>query len=616
MKKYIILAFLTLCIAISSLAQITISSPINRAVYQRNSSGTSGSATVTIAGQAPNVPCSANNYIRYRILNITLSTGSTISTYTNWTIMAVDARGRFFFNITPNTGWYQIDFELYLNNTLVTTNNTKFGVGDVYIIAGQSNAQGLSYGDASNQKPSTPQSGDVTYEAVVSCNYEEYCLMQGSKMPRFPTFSIIASGTSSLALGNKIAPTGHSNLYYTRLGNQLAASGVPVAFFNAAAQGSSIINWYESSFGNNTNAVFSAGTVFCNYGGSYVGSQAEPYSTFKKTLNYFASLFGIRAVLWHQGESDNNNSVYGHSTNMTSSTYQLNLEKVITQSRTDFGGAIPWLVSKVSYSKVNAPFLNIYQPVIDGQTLVIGNSNNNPVYLGAQTDQFLAGSRRADDGLHFDNNTNTTGLDGIRQAGGEWKNRLPLASGTPIAAIPMRNITVTKSGSSTFTLTAPAPPSGVTYTNYYWVANSDRLDNASFTTSSITLSGGTNYRCYLKRSDGKIEMTASGFTSTTCAANREAAIEEEPEGVNLKGYPNPATNDFTIEFEMPFDSDYTKLDLTNMTGEVVKVVAQGSFAKGHFTYPMVGKELPSGTYICRLLINDVTYSTKLVKLGQ
>lgn len=88
------------------------------------------------------------------------------------------------------------------------------------------------------------------------------------------------------------------------------------------------------------------------------------------------------------------------------------------------------------------------------------------------------------------------------------------------------------------------------------------------------------------------------------------------EGVNLKGYPNPATNDFTIEFEILFYSDYTKLDLTNMTGEVVKVVAQGSFAKGHFMYPMVGKELPSGTYICRLLINNVMYSTKLVKLGQ
>ena len=129
-----------LCFPAIIKAQLTISSPFDKAVYQRNASGNTaiGSAIITLAGQCPQVLCIPNSYVRYRILNITLATGATISTYTNWTTITLDARGRFFFTITPNTGWYQIEFQAYFNNSLNSSNITKFGVGDVYIIAGQS----------------------------------------------------------------------------------------------------------------------------------------------------------------------------------------------------------------------------------------------------------------------------------------------------------------------------------------------------------------------------------------------------------------------------------------------------------------------------------------------
>ena len=181
--------------------------------------------------------------------------------------------------------------------------------------------------------------------------------MQNGKMPKFPVLSTLVSGTSATSLGNAIGPTGHSNWCYTVLGNQIASQGIPVAFFNTAAQGSSIQNWEESSRGLTPTTVFDASLTFCNYdvgtSGPYQGSVGEPYATFKKTLKYFGSLFGIRAVLWHQGESDNFGSSLGHSngasgTGLTASEYETNLANIIEQSRRDFGDG-------TATGKVNVP---------------------------------------------------------------------------------------------------------------------------------------------------------------------------------------------------------------------------------------------------------------------
>ena len=605
-----------MCFPAITKAQLTISSPFDKAVYQRNASGITpvGSATITLAGQCPEILCIPNSYVRYRILNINLSNGATISTYTTWTNITLDARGRFFFTITPNTGWYQIDFQAYFNNGLVNSNITKFGVGDVYIISGQSNAQGINT-DA-NPQPTTVQSGDITYEAVVSCNYHENCLMGNGKMPRFPVFSTLASGTSATSLGNAIAPAGYNNWCYTRLGNRLAALGIPVAFFNAGQGGTSIRNWYDTRLSENdvTPSTFS-GTNYC--ANLTPGIKGEPYATLKKTLRYYGSLFGVRAVLWHQGESDNPSSSNPVSPLVDTPEYKTKLEAVINQSRVDFGSNVPWVVSKASFfnNQSTTTITNAQAQVISGPVSPPTPSLNPLPLLGVETDSYTLAYRKSDQ-VHFNNNKLLTplGEDGLRTLGDLWKNILPLNSATsPITASPVQNITVIKSGNS-FTLTAPNG-----YTKYYWVTNNNRLNNTYSTSQSITVTGGTNYRCYLEKSNGNIDITSTAYTTSVCPNNRESAENDEfissEDGVSLKGYPNPATHDFTIEFDMPFEADFAKIDLMTMTGEVVKVIAQGSYAKGHFTYPMVGKELTSGTYLCRLQINNTVYSTKLVKLG-
>ncbi len=191
--------------AFSSKSQIRLSSPIDKAVYQRN---TSGNASISFAGQVPQIPCGTGNFLKYSITKISLQNGSLISTITPFTTLSNDARGRFFFTNSLSTGWYSVTFQTYFNNNLTFTNSYKFGIGDVYIIAGQSNAQSISLSDASDQTPSSMVSGELTYEAVVSCNYQEYCFMPNGKMPKYPVFSTLASGTGVGSLGNAIAPTG------------------------------------------------------------------------------------------------------------------------------------------------------------------------------------------------------------------------------------------------------------------------------------------------------------------------------------------------------------------------------------------------------------------------
>ncbi len=613
MKTYITISiFLLILLTFHVKAQIRLSSPIERAVYQRNASG---NASISFAGQVPQIPCGTGNYLRYSISRISLQNGSFVFTVVPFTTLTNDARGRFFFTNSLNTGWYSVTFQTYFNNTLVFTNSYKFGVGDVYIIAGQSNAQSISLSDSPDQTPSSTLPGELTYEAVVSCNYQEYCFMPNGRMPRYPLFSTLASGTGVGSLGNAIAPTGFNNWGYTVLGNQLAAQGVPVSFFNAAAGGSSIRNWFESRNGGNTTNIY-GNYIFCS--NASPGISGEPYATFQKTLNYYGSLFGVRAILWHQGEADNKNVPSGRPRpipDVSQAEYKSNLETIIQKSWADFGSNVAWVISRASFNlnTVSSDIINAQNQVINNLVISVPSSP------GAVTDQYGLSHRKGDinDQVHFNNNLSTTGINGLRTLGNEWKSKLPISNGTPILPTPIQDITVVKN-SSNFTMTAP---SGTGY-SYFWVAGNDRIDNKISIAQTISVTGGFDYRCFVKKPDGNYFLTTACYGAFVCSNgnNRESAdvydFSGAEDGVGLRSYPNPSSNDFTIEFDVPFEAESVKVELASISGINVKTIAQGSFAKGHYTYPMIGKDLAPGSYICRLVINESSYSTKLIKISE
>ncbi len=118
------------------------------------------------------------------------------------------------------------------------------------------------------------------------------------------------------------------------------------------------------------------------------------YSLIKDALT-FTGTNGVRAILWHQGESD---SLAGTSP----SNYASMLESIIDQSRVDAGYDVPWGVALASYHPSATASNEVL--VIAGQWLVI-TGGLNKVFLGAQTDFFHLTNYLADS-VHF----NTAGL--------------------------------------------------------------------------------------------------------------------------------------------------------------------------------------------------------------
>ena len=114
---------------------------------------------------------------------------------------------------------------------------------------------------------------------------------------------------------------------------------------------------------------------------------------------------GARAVLWHQGEADN-------EANTSTADYVQRLESIIAQSRTDAGFDIPWGVAQASF----LPYLNpTTDPnVIAAQQQVAANDPLN--FVGAFTDDMIGAAWRWDD-IHFNEM-------GLREHAQRWFDQL------------------------------------------------------------------------------------------------------------------------------------------------------------------------------------------------
>src|SRR5690606_18711113 len=221
---------------------------------------------------------------------------------------------------------------------------------------------------------------------------------------------------------------------------------VPVAFFNAAIAGASLDNFIESYNGDSTINPLS-GLYFCKSPNSAAGN---PYRMFKETIEYYNSLFGIRAILFMHGESD---TFLG----TTEGDYLSKLNSLITISRNEIGQAVPWVVSRTSYyDSLSSP------GIINAQNASVNPGNQ--IFRGPSTDDLIGPTYR-DDNKHFSN------FIAYNEVAERWLNELTSNSysgqsfydlSTPIPAKTQPNITVTINGSNV-TLTAPGG-----YASYKW----------------------------------------------------------------------------------------------------------------------------------------------------
>jgi hypothetical protein len=326
--KNIILLLLWLGASYSTIGQsISISLPLDRAVYQRNSSD---QASITIAGQCLTTTDPTYGYmIRYKVEQLNKS-GSVISTITNWTdIISRPFAGIYRTSSTFSKGWYLLSVGQFnytspstVSSSAATVSTAKFGVGEVIFTAGQSNIQGIPISSGANNMPPSV----TAYDCVSAFNSNCYC-----KAVKYPaSFMNIPSVSSYGDDGNyKIAPNGtRSPWYYQAWGKWIAekeTNGLPVVFFNSGFSGSFVKSWWESVTDSTVSSTArQGGLIVCdgNTDGGSDGTTGQPYIGFKSTLKFYGGLYGARGVVWHQGEADNED-------NTSAANYQTRLQAVI-----------------------------------------------------------------------------------------------------------------------------------------------------------------------------------------------------------------------------------------------------------------------------------------------
>ena len=472
-NKITILLFLLVITASSSVkGQLTITFPFDGAVFQRNTSNT---ATISIAGSYTG----GVERVEARLIAVAGGTG------VGWTsIDTAPAAGIYKGTLNGVTGgWYTLEVRSILfNNVVSTATLSRVGVGEVFVIAGQSNVQGI---ENHGHKASVDANARIKYvDWLLPCP-DGTCQ---NVDPPFPQISTLNSTDQAV----HIAPNGITSWAWGELGDVLLSRfNVPVLFFNAAASGSSIGNWSRSADG--------LPAAHPHIGIQYANNPNFPYHYLRKALNFYASLFGIRAVLWHQGESDSiKNRNEDPNDNTSAAEYRDSLNHVISRSRSHSDKAqLPWVVAKGSYW---GPPIGggTDAEVISGQELVIDTPNK--IFAGPNTDNIQLPRV---DGVHLENVSG--GIQGISEMASGWNTMLDntfFSAATPYAAAIPPALTLGCSG-STYSVTAPAGA----YT-YFWVSGNNDISTA-FSNAQIITPGAGTYRVYLKDNFGNIILSQS-----------------------------------------------------------------------------------------------------------
>jgi hypothetical protein len=440
----------------SAFAQVQITFPLSRMVFQRNNSNT---GTIPITGTYQQ----SVDRIEARV--VPMQGGR----QTDWQTIQNNPQGGWYSgSLTVQGGWYQLEVRGILNGNPVANNDIqRVGVGEVFLVAGQSNGRGwLNYGAAA--------AGDDRVNCVNYFNGSG----SNSGLPQ-PSFQKLDANVT-------VSPYGLSAWCWGKLGDLITSRyNVPVMFYNAAWDGTIIRSWQESRNG---------GTAVIPWtGGNYPTGQ--PYGNMRMALNYYASMSGVRAVLWDQGEGDSQLGTFG-------SSYISDLQAVIAQSRLDYGKNVGWVVARASYA---GPNFGTSATIINAQNTVIGSTGN--VFGGPNTDVIQI---PRPDGIHLQGQ-------GLIDAANAWNSALDqnfFNNCTPISGS-YPTVTASCSGGANLNMAV----SGL---------NSIQWSNGS-SNSSVNLSAGS-YQAQGRDANGNIYFIPSftvpnGLAPTTPSITNDGRLQ-------------------------------------------------------------------------------------------
>lgn len=419
-----VLFIVLLVVNFAGFAQITINLPLSRSVFQRDNNNAS---TIYISGVYENTL----EKVEARLVPIKVGQGLA----TDWTIVAdKPQKGSFTGSIKGTGGWYQLQVRGWKGGAVVSQSSVdKVGIGEVFLIAGQSNAEGKrNFGEK------------ASVDDRVNCfDYQKIDFLD--EIPPFQSFSHIERTSS-------IAPRGQGTWCWGELGDLLAKRlNVPIMFFNAAYEGTSIENWYSSSIGVTTKHPFFQFTF----------PNQTPYSYLRISLQYYISQLGLRSVLWEQGEAESDLKT-------TQDYYATALKKIIEKSRVETGKKVSWMVSRTSLFKTN----QIYPAAINAQNSVINPADF--IFEGPFTDSIQV---PRPEGVHFTDA-------GISELAKAWDTKMTtrfFSQSVPFLPSPIVALNASCQVSDKVTLSLPT-----SYSSQKW---SNNTTTATLSASSGVFSG-------------------------------------------------------------------------------------------------------------------------------
>lgn len=298
------LVSLTLGHVTLSAAELTLTAPLEHQVVQRNSPG---KGLVRITGELSEEVSGKDLAIEARLVGEKSAKG--------WQRAGGSISGKRLSGSVeaPAGGWWTLEVRVTREGKeLASGSVAKVGVGEVFVVAGQSNSANFG------EEKLRPQTGLVS------------------------SFD----GTAwRLADDPQPGAAGEGGSFLPPLGDELVRKlGVPIGFVSCGIGGTSVREWLPKG-ATFPNPPTIESRVEKRPDGLWM-SKGDAYQTFLARMKALGPR-GFRAVLWHQGESDA--SQKDPTRTLPGNLYRNSLETIIRESRREIGWEVPWFVAQASY---------------------------------------------------------------------------------------------------------------------------------------------------------------------------------------------------------------------------------------------------------------------------
>lgn len=315
MRKLLFLLLLASGFAASAQTNETVSlhlvSPLDYRVFQRQTVS-NGVITVECVLHTKKMRGALTELDRLeaRLVDDSASTNS----IGQWQPLPFDNRVRHFRAelLAPAGGWYRLEVRLRSGSATVSEATVEHvGIGEIFVVAGQSN----------------------------SANHGE-----GKQQAKNPLVVAFGNGQWQPAADPEPGASGKGGSFMPAFGDAMADRfKVPIGIVPIGVGSTSVREWLPR--GDAMAAPPTTGLNTILIGSNRWVSAGDLFDKIVSVENEFGTN-GFRAVLWHQGESDTHQPP---DREISPATYRQYLQRVIEASRTIAGWHVPWFVAQVSY---------------------------------------------------------------------------------------------------------------------------------------------------------------------------------------------------------------------------------------------------------------------------